>query len=188
MVQTSQSKFWQKDDPLAIEALCLSTPKHNGKYGTEYRYLTLLFVLLRLLGSSIICTAAKLYPTICCQMRKSKMVVTFISYYKGCTAGTSMYPLFIYSKLPSYTWFDLIWFIVFNATFSNISAIYMATTFHGGRSRSTRGEPPTMGKQLVSFITCAASRVHPFYNLQSRARTHVVLVIGLYELFDNPTT
>jgi hypothetical protein len=27
----------------------------------------------------------------------------------------------------------------------------------------------------------AASRVHPFCNLQSRARTHAVLVIGLYE-------
>jgi hypothetical protein len=27
----------------------------------------------------------------------------------------------------------------------------------------------------------AAGRVHPLYNLQSRARTHVVLVIGLYE-------
>ena len=33
-----------------------------------------------------------------------------------------------------------------------------------------------------------ASRVHPFRNLQSRARTHAVLVIGLYELLGNPTT
>ena len=30
--------------------------------------------------------------------------------------------------------------------------------------------------------------MHPFCNLQSRARTHAVLVIGLYELLDNPTT
>jgi len=28
------------------------------------------------------------------------------------------------------------------------------TSFSGGRSRSTRREPPTMGKQLVNFITC----------------------------------
>ena len=28
----------------------------------------------------------------------------------------------------------------------------------------------------------------PFCNLQSRARTHAVLVIGLYELLGNPTT
>ena len=40
--------------------------------------------------------------------------------------------------------------------------------------------------QTLSLAT--ASRVHPFGNLQSRARTHAVLVIGLYELLGNPTT
>jgi hypothetical protein len=30
----------------------------------------------------------------------------------------------------------------------------MAVSFIGGRNRSTRREPPTMGKQLVNFITC----------------------------------
>jgi hypothetical protein len=30
----------------------------------------------------------------------------------------------------------------------------MATSFSGGRSQSTLREPPTMGKRLVSFITC----------------------------------
>jgi hypothetical protein len=30
----------------------------------------------------------------------------------------------------------------------------MATSFIGGRNQSTWGEPPTMGKQLVNFITC----------------------------------
>jgi hypothetical protein len=64
----------------------------------------------------------------------------------------------------------------------------MATSFSGGGSRSTRREPPTMGKQLVNVITCAASRVHSFCNLQSRARTRAVLVIGLHELLGNPTT
>jgi hypothetical protein len=34
----------------------------------------------------------------------------------------------------------------------------------------------------------AASRVHPVCNLQSRARTHAVLVIGLCELLGKPTT
>jgi len=64
----------------------------------------------------------------------------------------------------------------------------MANSFSGGRSRSTRREPPAMGKQLVSFITAAVSRVHPFCNLQSWARTNAVLMIGLYELLGNPTT
>ena len=75
------------------------------------------------------------------------------------------------------------WF--FNATFSYI----MATSFSGGRSGGTRREPPTIGKQLVNFyhlllrVECTL-----FSNLQNRARTHAVLVIGLYELLCNPTT
>jgi len=28
--------FWQDDGPLANGALCLSTPRHNGKFGTGY--------------------------------------------------------------------------------------------------------------------------------------------------------
>jgi len=60
--------------------------------------------------------------------------------------------------------------------------------YSGGGSRSTRREPPTMGKQLVNFITCGCdSSAPPFCNLQSRARTHAVLVIGLYELLDPAT-
>jgi len=37
----------------------------------------------------------------------------------------------------------------------------MATSFSGGRSRSTGREPPTMGKLLVNFITCESSA--PFF-------------------------
>jgi len=64
----------------------------------------------------------------------------------------------------------------------------MATSFSGGRSRSTRREPPTMGKQLVNFITWGCDSNAPFFcKLQSRVRTHAVLVIGLYEWLGNPT-
>ena len=41
---------------------------------------------------------------------------------------------------------------------------------------------------LLTLSFAAAIRVHPFCNLQSRARTLAVLVIGLYELLGNPTT
>jgi hypothetical protein len=52
-----------------------------------------------------------------------------------------------------------------------------------------RREQPTMGKQLVSFIVCGCESSAPFFGkLQSRARTHAVLVIDLYELLGNPTT
>ena len=51
---------------------------------------------------------------------------------------------------------DLIF--VFNDAFSYI----MATIFSGGRSRSTRREPPIMDKQLVNFITCGCESRAPF--------------------------
>jgi hypothetical protein len=42
---------------------------------------------------------------------------------------------------------------------------------------------------VLSYVYEAARRVHLFGNLQSRARTHAALVIGLYdELLGNPTT
>jgi hypothetical protein len=36
-------------------------------------------------------------------------------------------------------------------------------SFSGGRSRSTRREPPTMGKQLANFITCDCVSSAPFF-------------------------
>jgi hypothetical protein len=36
--------------------------------------------------------------------------------------------------------------------FQQYFSYIMATSFSGGGSRNTRKEPPTMGKQLVSFI------------------------------------
>ena len=38
----------------------------------------------------------------------------------------------------------------------------MATSFSGGRSWSTRREPPTISKQLVNFITCGCESSAPF--------------------------
>jgi hypothetical protein len=61
----------------------------------------------------------------------------------------------------------------------------MATSFSGGRSQNTRREPPIMGKQLVNLWLRVEFTL--FCNLQSRARTHAVLVIGLCELSGNLT-
>jgi hypothetical protein len=41
----------------------------------------------------------------------------------------------------------------------------MTTSFSGRRSRSTRKEPPTIGKQLVNFITWGCESSAPFCNL-----------------------
>jgi hypothetical protein len=38
-----------------------------------------------------------------------------------------------------------------------------AISFSGGRSRNTQREPPTIGKQLVSFITCGCELSAPFF-------------------------
>jgi hypothetical protein len=46
----------------------------------------------------------------------------------------------------------------------------MATSFSGGRSRSTRREPPTMGKQLVNFITCGCKSSAPFFVIYKAGR------------------
>ena len=64
---------------------------------------------------------------------------------------------------------------------SSFQSIYFLYRYEALIYLSTQREPPTMGKQLVNFITL-------FCKLQSRARTHAVLVIGLYELLGNPTT
>jgi hypothetical protein len=58
-----------------------------------------------------------------------------------------------------YSMDTMLWFLVFNATFSYI----IATSFSGGRSRSTQREPPIMGKQLVNFITCGCESSAPFF-------------------------
>ena len=64
----------------------------------------------------------------------------------------------------------------------------MATNLGGGRSRSARREPPTIGKQLVNFITSGCESSAPFFVIYKAGREHAVLLIGLYKLLGNPTT
>ena len=52
----------------------------------------------------------------------------------------------------------LILILVFNATFNNISAISWRPVLVVEEA----GEPPTMGKQLVNFITCGCESSAPF--------------------------
>jgi len=79
---------------------------------------------------------------------------------------------------------------VFNATFSNISAIswrpVLVLEEAGVWEYSER--TTDHGQATGKLSLAAASRVHPFCNLQSRGRTHAVLVMGLYEFLGNPTT
>jgi hypothetical protein len=54
--------------------------------------------------------------------------------------------------------------------FQQYFSYIMATSFSGGRSRSTRREPPTMGKQLVNFITCGCDSSAPFFVIYKAGR------------------
>jgi hypothetical protein len=60
--------------------------------------------------------------------------------------------------------FDLIWFLMIGALrhFQQYFSYIMTTSFSGGRIRGTWREPPTMGKQLVNFITCGCESNSPF--------------------------
>jgi hypothetical protein len=60
----------------------------------------------------------------------------------------------------------------------------MATSFSGGRSRSTRREPPTMGKQLVSFIPCGCITVGRRFDYNDEKFTNFVNLIN--ENFKSP--
>ena len=77
---------------------------------------------------------------------------------------------------------------MFNATFSNISAISWRPVLvveeagvpgENHRPWQATGQLYHLRLQVKCTLFC---------NLQSRARTHAVLVIGLYELLGNPTT
>ena len=68
-----------------------------------------------------------------------------------------------------YRLIDLIDFWCFNTTFSNISAISWRPVFIGGRSRR---ESPTMGKQLVNFITCGCESSAPFFVIYKAGHEH----------------
>ena len=55
--------------------------------------------------------------------------------------------------------------------YANLIIYYiMATSFSGGGSRSTRREPLTMRKQLVSFITCGCESSAPFLVIYKAGR------------------
>jgi len=59
--------------------------------------------------------------------------------------------------------FDIWYLTPLSAIFQLYHGYIMATSFSRGRSRSTRREPPTMGKQLINFITCSCESSAPFF-------------------------
>jgi hypothetical protein len=54
--------------------------------------------------------------------------------------------------------------------FQQYFSYFIAASFSGGGSWSTRREPPTMGNQLVSFITCGCESSAPFFVIYKAGR------------------
>ena len=73
---------------------------------------------------------------------------------------------------------EMIWFIVFNATFSNISAISWRPVLVVEEARVPGENHWPWASNWKTLSLAAASRVHLFCILQSWERTHTVLVIG----------
>jgi membrane-bound metal-dependent hydrolase YbcI (DUF457 family) len=84
-------------------------------------------------------------------------------------------------------WFYFL-LLVFNATFSNISAISWRPVLVVEEAGVPGENHRPWTSNCWTLLLAAASWVLFFCNLQSRAWTHAVLVIGLYELLGNYPT
>jgi hypothetical protein len=63
-------------------------------------------------------------------------------------------------------------------TFSNISAIsWRPAVVVEELSRSTRREPPVMGKQLLNFITCGCESIAPFFVIYKIYRSRYIFLV-----------
>jgi hypothetical protein len=76
------------------------------------------------------------------------------------SAATSSVTLYCNGLTYKY-WVDFD-FDCFNATFSNISVVSWRPVLVVEEAGVPRREPPTMGKQLVNFITCGCESSAPF--------------------------
>ena len=77
--------------------------------------------------------------------------------------------------------------LCFSATFNNISAISWRTVYVLEEAGVSGENYRPWTSNWYTLSLAAVSRVHLSWNIENGARTHAVLVIGLYELLD-PTT
>jgi hypothetical protein len=80
------------------------------------------------------------------------------------------------------------WLIVINATFSNNSAILWRLVLVVEECQERTTDHVQATGTLYHLWMRVECTLYFWGNLQSRARTHAVLGIGLYDLLGNPTT
>jgi len=105
------------------------------------------------------------------------LVIVFNATFSNISAISWRPVLVVSSETPQLQAVMYWFFLIFGAVTFNISwrpvlvveeagvqyfSYIMATSFSGGRSRRTRREPQTMGKQMVNFITCCCESSAPF--------------------------
>ena len=80
---------------------------------------------------------------------------------------------------------DVCLFCLFDGVYRHFQPNFsyiVETSFSGERSKITRKEPPTMGKQLVNVITRYCESSAPFLSFKKPGTNPRALVICLYEL------
>jgi hypothetical protein len=101
--------------------------------------------------------------------RKQELPFLIGCYFQGISHIIYCYNLGYVNKILKTSWLiDLIdWLLVFNPAFSNISAISWRPVLV---VKETRRNPPSMGKQLVNFITCGCESSALFFVIYKAGR------------------
>ena len=107
-------------------------------------------------------------PDILFQMRKNILLESSEGNFVFLNSNGSFWDISVISGHIRIWWFDLI-FCVWSH-FQQFLSYIMATSFSGGRSRGTRRKPPTMGKQLINFITCGCESSAPIFCIYKAGR------------------
>ena len=89
------------------------------------------------------------------------------AYMCVCVLRVSILPVFFYVfSVGLWNFRQCGFFCFLNLNFGvqrHFQQYFSYISYSGGRNRSTRKEPPIMGKQLVSFITCGCESSAPFF-------------------------
>jgi hypothetical protein len=105
----------------------------------------------------------------------SRLAATSDKVYQLLAQGRWFSPASSTTKTGCHDIAEILLKVALNTNNSNSNIIYWYLDF----KTSTRREPPTMGKQLVNFITCGCESSASFFVIYKAGReTHAVLVIG----------
>ena len=135
-----------------------SSEVHYNLMWMQYAFIVTFPKNVLLLTSQQIRIKLKLF-----NLNVSKMVSMWTQHYSQLSYSIVLHLIetILFSTF-SCGWFCCCWFFGVERYFQQYFSYIMAISFSGGRSRSKWREPPTIGKQLVNFITCGCESSAPF--------------------------